>query len=216
MGFFDEINAAAEAVNAELDQKYVAAQAEAATKEKVANESKKIERRQWAVGVLEAGNMPIQNSEKICSAMKIVATDPEIPRKEVERLLLKHGQYRRFIFIGVVRDFLKLGGDPTGPLGFCCIKWALDIPEGANLFDGDDAEDMLLGLEILGRFDVEKRPEIARVYDTLRKKFPFATVDKRQNMPHSIGAKLYPKLYDGGRCTYLFKGEPKSSRVQTY
>lgn len=205
MGFFDELDAVCNAQNAHLDQLFAQQQADAAATQAREEEEKKTKRRNWAVGVLEEGKISLNQVNKITSAMMIVVTDPEISCKKAEELFLKHDHYRPVIFQSLVEKFLERGGDPAGPLGMHCIKRSLSVLPGTDLFrDGKACESLGMALLVLDHFNEEKRVEIAKVYQLLRKIIPFTQEGNRQNIPHGLAAKLYPQHYSDGRCTYKF------------
>ncbi len=215
MGFFEQLNAVCEAQNQHLDQMLEKQQADAAANQAREAAEEQLRRRNWAVGVLEAGNMPLEKRDRISAAMMIVTADQEIPCSKVEQLLLKHEQYRPIIYQAVIEKFLERGGDPAGKLGVYCIQCALALEPGSDLFRGDVAQSLAMGLLILGCFNGEKRPEIVKVQQTLRRMFPFTKGGNLQNIPHGLAMKLYPEQYDAeGRCKYRFAsrfetGEPR-------
>ncbi len=205
MGFFDELNAVCEAQNAHLDQLLEQQRQEAAVAKQKEEEENKLKRRNWAVGVLEEGKMPLGQRDKITAAMMIVVTDHGITCSEVERLLLKQEVYRPVIYQSLIEKFLDRGGDPAGDLGMFCVKQGLSVAPGTNLFkDGPACEALGMSLLVLGRFNQTKRPEISAAYQLLRKLFPFTKNGNLQNIPHKLGEKLYPEKYEEGRCIHHF------------
>lgn len=212
MGFFEELEAICATQNAHLDELLEGQRAIAANQVKQEEEAKKLQRRNWAVGVLEAGNMPLEKVDRVTAAMMIVVTDNEISCSEVERMLLKHDHYKPVIYQSLVEKFLERGGNPAGEIGTHCIRRALSIEPGTDLFkDGKACESLGMGLLVLGRFNHNKRPEIAGAYQLLRKLFPFTKNGNLQNIPHKLGMRLYPEHYDADwRCAYRF-----ASRLET-
>jgi hypothetical protein len=207
MNFFEALDAACAARNVELDRVLEEQQAQAVANRAKKETEEKLLRRNWAVGVLEAGNVPLDKADRISAAMMIVATDTEIACTRVERLLLKHEVYRPIIYQSVIEKFLDRGGDPAGELGVFCIRRALSLEPGSDLFKGDAAQSLAMALLVLGRFNGDKRPEIAGAYALLRKMFPFTRNGNFQNIPHGLGAKLYPEHYKDGHCDHHFTSQ---------